>query len=466
MTMKSTDDEAPRDVSMLVVGSPDSNEEEETADALLVGDEEAPLETTANEEPPHAAELKQAPAPTTMEEDYGDEDEDEEAPPAGLKQAPPTMEEEVSPMMEEYVYDDEEQEALDEEEGLLDDEEPMEDTSELPTMLKSPGAGASHEDPAAAKDDAELKKPGAVASHGEDPAVQKGKAEAPAKKAPAAPEAPAGDKDKPPVKKKKKEINPKFKDMQETGNWGEISKKEIYIASGVILVIIIAVVIGVVVALGNNDDEAPGEPPVRPTKSPTMAPTNIGPQKELVYALDAIDFSDLTYLYQQDLPLVAEEYEGLMDDPTASAQQRAMSWLLYEDERDISSEVGERWALASMYYGLAGENWTSAENWLSSEDVCEWEHITCDPLSGDIREVNLESNNLVGTIPSEIALLNTTQSIWLRDNQLTGPLPNEVFGSMPRLSILYLDNNQLTGEVSLAIRDNGVLSTFLNHVEG
>ena len=284
------------------------------------------------------------------------------------------------------------------------------------------------------------------------------------KKAPAPPEGPneaPGEEAQNPAsakKKKKPEINPKFKDVQETGKWGTISKREIVIATAIAVLVITGVVIGVVFGLNGNNGDAT---PVRLTKAPTMSPTSIGLQQQLVYALNAIDYSDLTYAYQQDLPLLAEDYEGLMQDPTASPQQRAMSWLLYEDERNISGEMGERWALASLYYGWAGDNWVSAENWLSSEDACDWEHIKCDLLTGDIQELVLESNNLVGTIPSEIALLNTTQSIWLRNNQLTGPLPNEVFGSMPHLSILYLDNNQLTGTISLSIRDNEMLSKFL-----
>lgn len=374
-------------------------------------------------------------------------------------------EEAAAPAMEEEEEEDEEKEEEKESVPKDEEEEPLDASSDGPPVLKSPGAVASMEEP-----------------------VGKGKEESALsptsmlKKAPAAPEAPADQKQEaavqggaPPAKKtatKKKtpnrEINPKFKDLKETGKWGEISTKETYIAAAVALVVIIGVVVGVVVAVGNNDD-APAEAPVRPTKAPTMAPTSILPDTELILALIAIDVSDLTYLYQQDLSANIEDYEGLMEDPSASPQERAMSWLLYDDERDLTDEVGERWALASLYYGWEGENWTSAENWLSSDSVCEWEHITCDLQTGDIREINLENNNLVGTIPNEMVMLNSTQSISLSGNALTGPLPNEVFGSMPRLSILYLDNNQLTGTISLAIHDNGVLNSLFvqaNNITG
>lgn len=357
------------------------------------------------------------------------------------------------------------------------DDEPPRDPSMLPAdHPEVPGEKAAKpviEEEAPVNDPPPEDEPVVDLEDGGDLVNQLNKELAERRVAPAPPEAPAKEGDekkpitkpppggKPPAGKKpgpKREINPKFKDLQETGKWGEISRKEIYIAIAVSLVVVIGVVVGVVVALGNNDDVSSSEPPVRPTKAPTMAPTFIGIEKEFVLAMAAIDSSDYTYLYQSVLPLTVEAYDGLMNDTSATPQERAMSWLLYEDGRDISDEAGERWALASLYYSWAGENWVSAEKWLSSENVCDWEHIQCDSITGDINEINLESNNLVGTIPPEIALLNTTQSIWLRDNKLTGSLPNEVFGSMPRLSILYLDKNQLTGTIALSIRDNDVLS--------
>jgi len=279
-------------------------------------------------------------------------------------------------------------------------------------------------------------------------------------KAPAAPEPATEGGAAPEAAKKqkpKREINPKFKDVQETGQWGsKISTRDILVAVVLVVLVVGGVLAGVLVAvLGDDDDEnvVVERPP--PTPTPTLSP-----DEELFHAFQAIDYSTVTYLYQQDMPHTVEEYEGLVDDPNETPQNRAMSWLLYEDAFNDAEQAGVRWALASLYYGWQGDNWVSAENWLSSEDACEWEHITCDPIDGAIQEMDLQSNNLVGTIPPEIALLNTTQSIWLRNNELTGPLPNEVFGSMPQLTILYLDNNQLSGTIALSIRDNEVLNSL------
>lgn len=48
--------------------------------------------------------------------------------------------------------------------------------------------------------------------------------------------------------KEKREKNPRFKDVEETGKWGEVGKKEIYI----VVAIALLVVIGVVVVLGKS----------------------------------------------------------------------------------------------------------------------------------------------------------------------------------------------------------------------
>eukprot|EP00934_Nitzschia_sp_Nitz4_P006066 Nitzschia sp. Nitz4//scaffold43_size134323//40929//41990//NITZ4_003291-RA/size134323-augustus-gene-0.220-mRNA-1//1//CDS//3329551924//6056//frame0 len=249
------------------------------------------------------------------------------------------------------------------------------------------------------------------------------------------------------------EVNPRFKDVAETGKWGELSKTEVIVAVTVGILIMAGVIVGVTLAV--KDDDAS----TKVTSPPTAAPVHaLTPQQELVMAFDALDYSDYTYLYQLDLPTDPEDYQDLMDDPDATPQERAMSWLLYEDDWD--DQIGSRWALASLYYSWGGDNWTSSEGWLSSVHHCDWEHIRCSTISKEIKEIDLAQNNLIGTIPNELVMLNETQSIWLRQNQLTGTIPAQALGSMPRLTILYLDNNHLTGTIGVELRNNDILSSL------
>jgi hypothetical protein len=262
------------------------------------------------------------------------------------------------------------------------------------------------------------------------------------------------------VKKKAeepREKNPKFQDLEETGQWGAMSKNEIRIAVGVCVLIVIGIVVAIVVVVTGSDGDSNEVEAVRPTQSPSMAPTTISLEQELDLTLDAIDTNDFTYLYLDDLPDKVDFYKNLRDDPTATPQQRAMSWLLYDDTRSLSQEVAIRWALASIYYEMGGMSWTTAEGWLSSESICDWDLVECDPITGLLRELVLANNNLVGTIPADFALLEDLQSLWLGENNLTGTIPGDVLGSLPKLTILYLDDNKLTGTVPATLIGNGSL---------
>ena len=60
--------------------------------------------------------------------------------------------------------------------------------------------------------------------------------------------------------------------------------------------------------------------------------------------------------------------------------------------------------------------------------------------------LDLNSNNLTGSIPPEIGNLTNLTYLNLQDNQLTGSIPPEI-GDLTNLNYLKLENNQLTGSI-------------------
>jgi len=64
----------------------------------------------------------------------------------------------------------------------------------------------------------------------------------------------------------------------------------------------------------------------------------------------------------------------------------------------------QRYALATVYFSNAGHKWVESDGWLSQEDVCSWDSVNVCNSDGVITELDLSSNNLVGTIPVEITL--------------------------------------------------------------
>jgi hypothetical protein len=275
--------------------------------------------------------------------------------------------------------------------------------------------------------------------------------------APSPPEAGESGDDPKPKPKPPKEKNAKFKELEETGAWGSVSKKEKYVAIGVFALIIIVVIVVVSVLVSQSEGEEIIELP--PTKAPTAAPTDIQTITELDIVLDAIEVSDYTYTLIQYLPFVRSYYEGLQYDSSATPQERAMAWLLYEDERDRTGEVALRWVLACLYYHHKGINWKSSEGWLSGAHICEWEHVLCD-FNNEIQELILSNNNLVGFIPNELIMLGGVQAIWYDENQMTGTIPGDMLGSMPKLSFLYLNDNQFTGTIPASLDKDGHLSKY------
>ena len=114
----------------------------------------------------------------------------------------------------------------------------------------------------------------------------------------------------------------------------------------------------------------------------------------------------------------------------------------------------EREALVALYEstgGLTWRGWKEDGGWLEG-DPCEdaWFDVTCDSVTGSVTELNLEYNDLKGTIPTEIGNLQALEKLSLAFNDLTGTIPTEI-GNLQALEGLDLDSNDLTGTIPTEI---------------
>ena len=64
----------------------------------------------------------------------------------------------------------------------------------------------------------------------------------------------------------------------------------------------------------------------------------------------------------------------------------------------------------------------------------------------------LDSNNITGTIPTEIGLFTGLASLSLTNATLTGPIPDEI-GQLQELRRLWLYNNNLSGDIPSALNN-------------
>lgn len=124
--------------------------------------------------------------------------------------------------------------------------------------------------------------------------------------------------------------------------------------------------------------------------------------------------------------------------------------------------------LVAIYDSANGPGWEFSSGWLVDPSPCSWEEVYCE--GGHVSFIELDDNQLVGTIPPEVgnfsslrvlnldynqlsggipsALGNLTslESLTLSSNRLTGPIPAEL-GNLENLRYLWLGDNQLTGSI-------------------
>ncbi|CAN0155485.1 unnamed protein product, partial [Ascophyllum nodosum] len=76
----------------------------------------------------------------------------------------------------------------------------------------------------------------------------------------------------------------------------------------------------------------------------------------------------------------------------------------------------ERDALVAFYRATHGESWTRKTGWCTKAPLSEWYGVTVS--DGRVVELDLELNNLRGSIPKELGQLGALTKLDLSRNQL------------------------------------------------
>ena len=139
----------------------------------------------------------------------------------------------------------------------------------------------------------------------------------------------------------------------------------------------------------------------------------------------------LNTLYPLDLPGNPRPYLGAVD-------MGAFEYYDFCTHPDYAT-------LDSLFNKLDGDNWTNKTGWLTDCDPCNWHGILCD-ADNRVISLDLQVNNLSGTLPPEISELTYLRNIWLGVNQITGGIPVEI-AMMPHLQNLWLHFNNLTDTI-------------------
>ena len=158
----------------------------------------------------------------------------------------------------------------------------------------------------------------------------------------------------------------------------------------------------------------------------------------------------------------------------ASPESLALQWLVLEDPLQLDAtntqhqfQLTQRYALSVLWFH-SDFTWANETNWLN-DDECTWFGITCMTLGANVggagtsdnattttvtttqqvvTRINLEGNNVQGSIPQDLALLGFLTSLNLADNVLEGSLPASLGSDMVTLQELLLDRNLLDMDLS------------------
>lgn len=120
----------------------------------------------------------------------------------------------------------------------------------------------------------------------------------------------------------------------------------------------------------------------------------------------------------------------------------------------------ERDALIALYTATQGTGWYDNANWLGAAGTENtWYGVTCNVDNTHVTALNLNGNNLTGTLPAELGDLTGLTYLNLFGNHLDGSIPAGL-GRLTALIQMRLDGNDLSGSIPSDLGTLGQLTTL------
>jgi Leucine-rich repeat (LRR) protein len=153
---------------------------------------------------------------------------------------------------------------------------------------------------------------------------------------------------------------------------------------------------------------------------------------------------------------VSPQSQAALSNPL-SAQSQARSWIesLPIHNTMTIERLKQRYGLAALFYSTGDQLWCKSDKWLTASDECTWFSSSDGPVCSDgvYTNLDLKENCLQNSIPDDIQLLSSLQTMNLSGNLFAiGTFP-ESLSKLASLTALSLSSSSITGTIPGHLKD-------------
>ena len=124
----------------------------------------------------------------------------------------------------------------------------------------------------------------------------------------------------------------------------------------------------------------------------------------------------------------------------------------------VDADNPDRQVLVALYNATGGSGWDQDRNWNSPSAIGTWYGVSTNS-AGFVTELELDENNLTGSLPTQLGDLAQLERLVLDGNGISGPIPPEL-GNLGNLTMLNLRGNDLAGSIPSELGALAMLDTL------